>query len=45
MKAKLLCLVFAIVSAFAISACADENIQPQGGGGAESGDRCQFGCP
>lgn len=45
MKKLMYTLVFAIVASFAITACTEENIRPQDGGGSNGGDQCQFGGP
>ena len=43
MKKFFYTLVFALITSFAISSCAEENIRPLDGGG--STDPCQFGGP
>jgi len=44
MKKSLYTLLFALITAFAVSACADDDIKPRDGGGSAS-DPCQFGGP
>lgn len=49
MKAKLMTIAFAVITAFVVSACADDSIAPVRNdpptGSTGSGDQCQFGGP
>lgn len=47
MKVKLMTIAFAVITAFVVSACADDSISPVHNNppGSGSGDQCQFGGP
>lgn len=45
MKKSIYTLLFAVITAFVITACADENIRPKDGRGGSASDPCQYGGP
>ncbi|MGE0771690.1 MAG: hypothetical protein AB7K37_08260 [Cyclobacteriaceae bacterium] len=47
MKKLIYTILFAVMTSLAISACTEENIRPQDGGGQTGGgsdDPCPYGC-